>query len=266
MKIYSPGAAVTEIVRFVDQNGDPVVPTAASVRVIDGTGVELVGSTPVVFAPGDTEIEVLVGGTHNMLQDGESQAIRVIELTMTTAAGAIVAFARYIIRAAQRLVLLKNSFQTFDEALLEATDMPRMSGWSIADDQSKMASLIEAHDRLTRIGYRVQTSYATSMSRLKLGEADVISPLAWPEMTVDEYIGLPARFRRALRRAQIAEADVVLNGDVIAGRRRAGLMSESIGESSMMFRPGKPLNFGVSEQALAYLSGFVDIRVGLGRA
>lgn len=267
MKIYPHGTAVTEAVRFVDLNGDPVVPTAATVRVLDQAGAEIVPATPVSFAPGDMEAEIVVPGDLNVLTSGIAQALRVIELTMETAVGPVVALARYAIRRPQRLIVLSNSFQTFDEALLESMDMPRMDGWSMAEEGDKIAALIEAHDRLTRIGYRVPQPYAGDVTRrLDLREIEIIPPRRWQVMGVEEFLEMPAHFRRALRRAQIVEADVVLNGDVIAGRRRAGLMSESVGESSMMFRPGKPLNLGVSEQALAYLASYVDIRMGLTRA
>lgn len=267
MKTHLHGTAVTQTIAFVDLNGDPVAPTAASVRVLDQEGAELVTSTPIVFSVGDTEVDVIIPAEINTLAPvGPTQALRLVELTMETAAGPVVTLTRYIIRTLQRLAVLLNSFQTFDSALLEAMDMPRMDGWTVADEAAKTAALIEAYMRLTQIGYRVPKAFVDAQSVIDPQYAETVPPRRWHVMTYPEFAALPEPFRRALRRAQIAEADVVLNGDVIGGRRRAGLMSETIGESSMMFRPGKPLNLGVSEQALAYLSGYVDLRVGLTRA
>jgi hypothetical protein len=266
MQVYPQGTAVTVAVPFVDLSGNLVAPTAATVRVLDQTGAEIVGATPVAVTPGDAEAEVTIAGEHNVLS-GLDPEMRVVEMMLETPAGWVASVVRYVIRQTQRLFVPQNSFQTFDEALLESCTMPRMEGWSVGNDDDRVAALIAAYDRLTRMTYRVEQPISWSMSRIGgFGSVDLIVPLRWPEMTTEEFRELPEHFRRALRRAQIAEADVVMNGDVIGGRRRSGLMSETIGESSMMFRPGTPLDLGVSEQALVYLSGYLHIAKGIGRA
>ena len=61
----------------------------------------------------------------------------------------------------------------------------------------------------------------------------------------------------AIAKAQIAEADFMMGGDTVEDKRRTGLMSETVGESSNMFRPGKPLVLAGSEKALRYLTGYI---------
>lgn len=266
MKLYPEGTAVTLALRFVDLNGDPVSPTAVSVRVLDETGAVLVPVTILGVLGGDTEAEVTVPAPANAL-GATTAGIRLVEMTMATPAGPVIAIERYVLRRSARLAVLVNSFQTYEQALLLALEMPRMDGWALADDNARTAALIEAFERLTRIGYAVPNPALDIESVLDPSYVREISPRKWRAIDAAAFEAcLPAPFKQAIRKAQVAESDVILNGDAVAGRRRAGLMSESVGESSMMFRPGKPLNLGVSEQALAYLTGYVDLRVKVGRA
>jgi hypothetical protein len=94
-----------------------------------------------------------------------------------------------------------------------------------------------------------------------------ITPRMWPLMTEDLFAQYPEAFREALKRAQVVEANQILTGDGYASRRKAGLMSESVGESSMMFKAGvRPLDLGISREALDYLTGFLNNRITTTRA
>jgi hypothetical protein len=148
-----------------------------------------------------------------------------------------------------------------------AREIPNIPGWEGAADRDRLTALLDAYDRLTRIGFRIPRRFLGDwQSRIEWTSEEFIPPLRWSEMTLQRFNDYHPRFKTALRKAQVCEADVILGGDVIADRRRAGLLSESIGESSMMFRSGKPLNLGISHRSLEYLSGFVDIRITMGRA
>jgi hypothetical protein len=159
------------------------------------------------------------------------------------------------------LLRLVNSFQTYPEAIQLSREIPGLVAWGAKTDIERSAALVEAYERLIRLGYRIPRPEVDTMDRIDSGLALDLSPRHWEIMTIGDFDGLPARFTRALRKAQIAEAEDILGGDVIAGRRKAGLLSESVGESSMMFRTGKPLNLGISGAALAYLTGYINIRM-----
>ncbi|CAO3459764.1 hypothetical protein [Azospirillum argentinense] len=265
MKTYPSGSAATVTIPFVDDNGDPVIPTAAAVRVLDEDGGVLLASHALAVAPGDTEAVYTVSGALNTVAAGKT--VRVVVVLLTTADGAVEVQVPYVVRAGSELVVPRTSFQTYYQAILLAQDMPRMDGWGRAGEAERTAALIEAYDRLTRIGYEVRRPTGLdTLNRLDPGWVEHYRPRDWPLLTPEQFRAADAGWRMALRKAQIVEADIILNGDVIAGRRRAGLMSETIGESSMMFRAGKPLSLGVSEEALRYLTGFVTLRAMTGRA
>lgn len=281
LKSYPENVAVSITVPFLDFNGDAVVPTAVNYRVTDEAGTELVPLTAAPgFVSGATSATITVPANQNVLlsvlpppppgtydeRKLPTRGIRVVEVQMTVAGGSILEITeRYIVtkNLLTQLQLVVNSFQTYDQALLERANMPKLVGWDIASDNDRISALQEAYFRITRLGYRVKhPSFLDSppAGGRDFWPDDLIPPRYWPVMTPDRFMRYQQSFRTGLYRAQIAEADVILNGDKIAARRRDGLLSESIGESHMMFRTGKPLDLPISRQAIAYLHGFIDWR------
>jgi hypothetical protein len=270
MKSYPSGVAVSLTFPLVDFKGDPVTPTGLSVRVFDENEIEVVGSQSIVFNPGDPEIEFTVSAIANTLSGATRIGYRQVELIMTLAEGSYTVSQGYGVKANVQLGVLENSFQTFGNALVLAETMPNLSGWIAATDSDRIAALIEAFTRLTRFGYLVkwprdpdaQNSIAWFDSR-----NEIIVPRLWTMMSVERFMTLyPEAFRLAIRKAQISEANQILSGDIIADKRRAGIVSEKTGESSMTFNSSKPLNLGISQQAFQYITGYIDIKITLTRS
>lgn len=263
MKIYPPGVAVTVRVPFIDLNGDPVEPTEIVARVYDENGEELDAFVP-PFALGDTEAEIVVPAILNGIS-GMSGA-RTIEIDMTTEAGIFTASSTYLVRKRVRLQTLKNSFATYERSLLAAADMVNMSGWDLSDDDARKVALIEAFQRLKRLSYRIEAAPDMDALAAIPDESRRILPAYWDYMTIAQWDDLPERFRTALINAQVAEANELLNGDTVNRKRQQGILSESIGESSMMFRTGKPLERGVTAASFRYVAAFLDNRIQITRA
>ena len=268
MKTYPASTAVTLTFPFVDLNGDPVTPSAVSARVLREHGTEIVPSFSVSFDPGDTEADVAIAAINNALISGQELAARVVELSMTTPAGTIPAVQTYLIRGTIKLTAPSNSFQTYEQALIQAATMTGLDMWnhaSTTDDQRRNA-LLDAYRRLTRLGYRARVEEDQALIEDLTGWETNLSPRVWPAMTLGEYNTLPQAFRTALCRAQVIEANELLSVTGPETKRRKGILSESVGESSMMFRPGKPLDLGLSEAALRELTGFVNLRITIARS
>lgn len=262
MKSYPVGAAVTVTIPFVDMNGDPVKPTGLRLDVTDQNEVLVAELTP-TFQPDDTEIELRLEPSLNA-----AAGLRTIKLEMTEEGGGMhVATVYYVIAPAVPLVLFQNSFQTYSQAVYEASQMLPSLTWDNASEQDRIVALVTAYDLLTRFGYRIAREEQVDAQSYLTGTWDrVIKPINWPQMTNDIWIQLPDRFKRALRRAQIAQACELISGDLVAKKRRQGLLSETIGESSMMFRTGKPLDIGLSKDVLSYLGSYLDFRITLTRS
>jgi len=269
MNSYAAGLAVNVTLEFHDLNGDPVTPTALSYMVQDENGTELIPGSVLPLEAGATSATILIPAEHNRLAPRESAGVRVVTLFMNDAAGAHEVYTTYMLRRPQRLQVLDNSFITYPKSILIADEIPRLDAWNMANAMDRQAALIEAYTRLTRFGYIVKRpEEADSMSYLTddLWGTARITPQMWPVMEAAYFNALPQNFRTALAKAQVAEANEILAGDVVGELRRSGLLSKSVGESSMMFRSGKPLEMGISHQALNYLTGFVDLRMTVTRS
>lgn len=269
MQSFASGYDVTLIIPLVDLNGTAVVPVALSASAIDETGATVMGATAIPVTLPMTSVSVTVPAASNTLAAGVLTGARTVTVAITTAQGVVPATASYLVKAPLVLSVPSASFQTYEEALVESSTMSHLTGWASSSADSQKISLIEAYKRLTMLGYLVRNNennynVMDFMPGYNIvGEA--ISPRHWTDMTLSKFNSLPARFRTALKRAQIAEANEILLGVDTTGKRRLGIMSETIGESSMMFRTDKPLDVGLSSAALKHLTGYLDTRVTLTR-
>lgn len=262
MNRYSDASQVVLTVPFVDKNGNSVSTSTVAYRVLDEAGLEVVASTPIVLSGGEVETVITVLAADNTLPVDATRMMRVIELTMTDANGAIyVTQTRYVIEASSVLEVYGNTLITYDEAILIAMDIPNLDSWEAATDSQRQAALLDAYAALARLSYEV-TDPRDPMDYLFPGSTSIDSIY---DLAPADWALLPAQFVIDFSKAQVVEADSLLGGDDIADRRRRGLMSETIGESSMMFRPGKPLNLPVNQRTLRYLSGYVRQGIRLTR-
>ncbi|MCG5512854.1 hypothetical protein [Ectothiorhodospira shaposhnikovii] len=260
MNVYRNGSVVHVTIDFLNESGIPFVPTEAVYRVVDESLTEIVGETPIELAPGSTSIVVAVDGEHNELGEDAIRSIRKIEvIAKTQEQNHVLLSEMYLIASANLLVPGKNSFQTYEQALMTAMDMPEMVGWEASSRDQRVGAMVEAHHRIGALKFSV--AFDDWQSRLTTSGyiADV------RELTEAELAALSVRFLQAIRKAQVAEANVILGGDPVADRRREGLMVDTVGESKTMFRHGKPIQLPVSSHALRYLSGYISMTVGIGR-
>jgi hypothetical protein len=265
MQTFAAGTTVRVTIPLVDLNGDPVTPTAIEAAVNDQDGTPIVPPYVVAFTPGDTDVEITVPADKNQIT-GPAGA-RTVFLEVTTADGVFELFETYLLRGAVRLTVPTNSFQTYEQALVEASLMPPLTGWNAASAIDRKNALEEAYRRLSRIGYRVwRPEDVDAQNYYVPDELDRIEPRLWPIMSLDRFLKAPAHFRKALCRAQLQEANEILSGDVVSQKRRQGLLSESIGESSMMFRSGRPIDLGITTETRAHLTGFIDLRYTVTRS
>lgn len=265
MHKYPAGLAVTIAFPLVDNNGDPLTPSSLSARVLDEAGVEIISAYNVPNSDGDAEIEVTIPASANQVASG--MAGRTVELTLTTADGMTKQVQNYLLEAVLIFAVPSVSFQTFIQAVILADLIPNLTEWMIADDESRQRALLEAYRRLTRIGYRIRKRDDLEQNVVSdyLDIDEAISPRQWQQMGQTRWAALPDRFKQAIARAQIVEANEILRGVRPDDKRRMGILSESIGESSMMFRVGKPLDLGISQAALRELAGYVDMRATVTR-
>ena len=260
MKSYPEGFSVVLTVPFEDKEEIAVTPVAITARLLDGSGGLVTDLGAVSFDPLLGETQVTVAPMFNGLEEGDVRAVRQLEVSIETATTVVRYDLLYIIEAEQTLVPMVNTFQTLAAAELLAMDHVNLSGWLSADETRRRASLVEAYRRITNIPMKYGIRDADGLINPR--EVYVIDRDMWEEMNVDAFTMLPSHYRRQLRLAQFLEANELLQGDQILARHRAGIIQETIGESSVKLS-GSKLDLGISTVALQALAGYVnyDMRV-----
>lgn len=259
MNTYPEEYAVAVTVSFVDLNGSAVTPSEVRAKLYNGDDELVNDFGTIAFDTSDTSKEIVIPAAYNLLGEGELQAARVLRVELQTDAGVIRKAYSYLIAGEFRLAIAVNSFQSMEAAELIAGDMPNLSGWNGASEDERYAALIAAYNSITRIALRFKTPIADidpyAPDRDDLCETIILAD-SWSETTEEEFLAWPANFRKALRMAQVAEANELIEGDEISRMRRSGIISEKIGESQTTLSAGA-VSMNVSSTALSHLAGFV---------
>jgi hypothetical protein len=268
MESFLAGTNVTVSIPLNDLAGNALVPTSLTYTVTDEAGVEVIASTILAFTSGDSTAEITVPEASNALPTNVTVAGRVVNLVVDTATGTYPLEAGYIIRAASLLLPLKNSFQNWNQAQVTLVQMQNLNFFASASREAAEGAMIEAFTRLRAFTFVITEEFDAMEQISWPGETETwrITFDDWTEMTNAEFATYPATFRNAIFRAQIAEANDILGGTTPDDRRRLGIQSETIGESSMFFRPSKPIELGCSVTAHRYLKRYIVRSVKLGRA
>jgi len=247
-----------------DAAGGALTVTSVDLAVLDETGT-VIAPEASVTAPvaGAERFEAVLALAFNSI-GASRRAARVVRVKMTTAEGVYETEELYLLEKPQQLEKLKNSFVTLGEAYMVARDMVGLDGWAAAEADERVAALVTAHRSLCRLTFRYKGT--TSQSRITWGQSAEIGYSYVTEIkdiTEGEWTSTPEHFRTALMRAQLAEADILLQGDPVGEKRRAGIVSETIGESSMFFRQNPEVHLPISRAAMEHLAGYVyrDTRI-----
>ena len=265
MKTYLENKDLTLTIALVDGAGAVFAAVTAQYRVLSASGAVLVAQTAVpAFVAGSTATITILAAM-NLVPAGETRTAQSIELFLTNAGGSLVQTESYGLEKSEVLEVPTNSFQTLAGAEATAMNIPALDGWLAASSPMKVQALIEARHHLVRLRYRTERSDPTqSLVDPSFAASD------FNLITLAEWNVLPVEFRTALQRAQVAEANYLLSGgstrDELRQLREDGLMSMTVGESSQMFRPGKPLKFAVCREAIDYIEKFLSWRRQLTRS
>jgi hypothetical protein len=249
MKIHRANTSVAVNVPLVDDAGQMIEPVSVDYRVVDESDVEILAQTATTFSVGDQSVDVVIPAIINALAPGNLKGMRVIQIIAEMGNDvSIIIESPYVIEVESSLVFMTNSYQTMNQAKLTATDIPDLEAWGASSDAFRRAALIEAFIRIGKLSFNVPGA----------------NPLN--KVTVEEFTAFPDEFKSDLIRSQIVEADSILGGDPISKKREEGLMSDSVGQSSIMFRPGKPLTLSVSKRTMNQLSGWLSFNLSVGRS
>lgn len=280
LDVFLNNTAVTLTVDLVNEQGDALLVSAIQYRVINQDGTELIPRQALSgFIEGDTSATVTVPANLNQLADGHTREIRSVELICTTEAGTVSFSRNYGIEAIDPLVIPNTSFQSYAMAQLTALDIPNLAAWNAASESQRMAALMDAREHIVQLNFNLlnsnvnfgqdqlayvpegqfQSSYVARNSLFIFNGNLAI-------LNTTQFTALPEKFKRALRQAQLVEADFILSGATDEHRRSAGIIEDEIGESRQKYRDSVPLRLPVCRRALGYLSYYVTFAKRIGRA
>lgn len=265
MTAYLNATDVTITFALEDAEGNAIDAASAEYRVVDALGVEKVPATVIAgFVPGSVEATVTVDAVQNVITAPRDS--RMIELTLTLADGNKVVLTKiYILEQSNVLVPGENTFQTLPSAYVAAAELAGIDNWTAASDQERTRALTQAWHNICQLSFRLvggeldqgNIDYSFSGTDPVIGDLKHLSPA--------QFNALPARFKKALVLAQVAEADGILGGGSFEDLRREGLMAMTVGESKQMFQSGRPLQLPVSRRTIGYLKPYVSYTLRVGR-
>ena len=277
MEIYLAGTSILSRIALTDALGNRVTADSLEYQVTDETGAAVIARGSLTgFTAGDEAALVDVPAEKNQLAPGAIRSLRRVTLFYTDPLGNVgVIDSAFAIQSGDTLQTGVNSFQTLDEALLNAMDIPNIPGWESATNQQKISAMVEARTRLCQLNFSLLSANAwaqDSMNYVPEGSRVVPYPsvfnftgdITW--LSPEAFKGLPDYFLVALRKAQIVEASTILGGDEAFMKRRDGVVRDVVGESEQTYRSGKVLDMAVSRASLRYLSRFINFNIRLARS
>jgi hypothetical protein len=264
MNLHPENQSVEIAIPFQDRDGAPVKPTEISARLFDGEDTFIAPLNGLAFDPVGVEVRITIPARLNELHGDELQEVRVLKVLITHEAGTVEVTHVYGIEAEQPLQIMENSFMTYETALMTGAGFVNLVSFNSDTDQRRRAALVEAYRRITSLAmiFSVINNQGKSEGDYR------ISPATWHYVTPENFASFPSHFRRALRHAQVAEADEILQGNVVARKHAQGIASETIGESSVTLREGfaGSGSTGLSAACTTILSGYLDTTIVMGRA
>lgn len=279
LEVYLGNTEVTVTVDLVDEMGNALNVNSVDYRVVDQDNTERVARTSVEnFSAGDTQVTIVVGQAQNVMAAESTREVRSVELYCTTDAGTVGFSRSYGLELIDPLKVGLNTFQSFAMAQLTAMDIPNLSAWHAATEQEKVRALIDAREHIVQLNFNLLNSNVNfsqdSLSYVPEGSfqsAYVARNSLFlfngnlNLLNESQFNQLPERFKKALRQAQVVEADAIMGLGTDESKRASAIIEEKIGETTTKFRSTAALSLPVCRRALGYVSYYVSFAKKIGR-
>lgn len=267
--VYKDGDDVT--LRF---SLDVMNATSATYSVKDARGKIITSGVNVPVTDGQMFVAVTIPGSVNALEERERDLRRV---TLSVDAGGV------FINKEQQYIVLRNfelsvpgqSFISIADAQLQAIDMLNGGSLLSGSEGDLRRQLIEATRRVKSMSFSVRRIYgidwddydrpqnmlATSTLPFRWAGQYASDIVDWSKLSDEDFMEFPESFRSALALAVVNEASEIAGGNDIQRAREDGIVSESIGETTIAYRQGKSAVSTVSRTTWRILLKYMDNRV-----
>lgn len=251
----------------------PLVPAGAPFTINDVSGnvvytvtritpapeLDIVVDESVMIGAEEVSTEQAILNFSILAADVLDQAGGVFELRYTITAGGVdydytAEFAVGVIVTEEApsdfLVVGGNTYQTYADALALQREIFGIQSFKAGSEEDRVAALVNSYHVINTMTFTDRFG-----EYYNLGDLDETALQA-----------LEPAFLKALRIAQVIEANELMDSNSIHYKRLDGLMSETIGESSMMFRPGNINNYPITRRSMMFLRNYILLRARLFRA
>ena len=271
--VYNSGDTVIVTAPIPQFSGLIIQPTSITASIADETGTTIVSDLTVPLpSAGSGTVSFAIDATYNTNLT-EITSLRQVFFTFVTAAGNFSSQATYLVRNPIPIARMVNTFVTWPETYTTRYNLYGLTGWDNASDDDRIGALISAHKNMLQLRYRfpigenaqsrIVDFYGMSVDNIFGRIYVVLADISFYSET--DYDGWPALFQDALKRAQMVEANNILSGDPVGQKRLDGIVSETIGESTMQFRRIPDIVTPVCRDALIQLRGFLSNATLIGR-
>ncbi|EMA4563297.1 hypothetical protein EYD25_20485 [Klebsiella pneumoniae] len=267
--VYKDGDDVT--LRF---SLDVMSAVSATYSVKDASGKIITSGVNVPVTDGQMFVVVTIPGSVNALEERERDLRRV---TLSVDAGGVFINKeqQYIVLRSFELSVPGQSFISIADAQLQAIDMLNGGSLLSGSEGDLRRQLIEATRRVKSMSFSVrrifgidwddydrpQNMLATSTLPFRWAGQYTSDIVDWSKLSDEDFMEFPESFRSALALAVVNEASEIAGGNDIQRAREDGIVSESIGETTIAYRQGKSAVSTVSRTTWRILLKYMDNRV-----
>jgi hypothetical protein len=227
-----------------EYGGVSITLTNFEYEVLDASGIAVVArQADPDFSPSSASSILTIPASANTTT--AKRDARLLNCYLTNASGEYIVSQAYVLKGnVLKLTPLVDSFMTYPQSLLVRAQMAEtQDDFDLLTDELKAVALEEAFNRISKV-------------RFKVGDTTILDIKA---LDLTTFNALDAAFLLDLRKAQIAEANNAVENSPVREKIRSGIISETIGESSMFFKQsGFPVNkSGLSDDAELYLKKWI---------
>lgn len=246
--------------------------------VFDNAGNTLLSEQPATL-DSDYSVQVAIPAEVNQIGNAD-RALRRVKLKATTGTTTVEFENVYVLLNNFELAVFEQSFATLDDAAMYAIDMVKGDVILNMSRVQLRRLLIEATVRLKQMPFSIRRifgvdydDYDRPMNMLNVHNVywgqegqyrmDLID---WSKMSPELYAGLPDDFKKTLLVATVNEVAEIASTTDSQSARDEGIVSESIGETTIAYRQGKAANLTVNRTTWRLLVKYLNNRTVVRRS
>lgn len=232
-----------------EYNGVALTLTDFQYEVLDASGTVLIArQADPEFTTASTSSILTIPAAMN--GSTSKRDARLLNCYLINDSGEYIVSLAYVLKGnSLTLTPLVDSFMTFPQSVLTRAQMAESQDYfDLLTDELKVVALEEAFNRISKLKFKVGDTTILNIKTLDIATFNALS----------------AEFLLDIRKAQITEANNIVENSPIRDKIRSGIISETIGESSMFFKQsGFPVNkSGLCDDADIYLKQWLYLDSG----